>query len=322
MGIELTDLKKYYAVRGFLKRTLLKAVDGISFTILEGKTVALIGESGCGKTTTAKLILRLETPTGGTIRFDGMDIQSLSGANLAEYRRSIQAVFQNPYASLNPRMRVRDAVAEPIVVNRLMSVNETHDRVAEVLRQVGLGADSASLYPHEFSGGQRQRIAVARALASNPRFIILDEPVSALDVSIRAQIMNLLKSLQEELGLGYLLIAHDLATAIHLSHHIKIIYSGKVVESISAGELYHSALHPYTKALLRAASPAELRQERQDFILHGEVPDPLNVPPGCRFHPRCPKKIPKCSTEEPLLKPVANEHAVRCHLYEENINEY
>jgi len=318
MPIELVDLKKYYAVgKRFFDwgRTRLKAVNGISFTIPEGKTEALIGESGCGKTTTAKLILRLETPTSGMISFDGKDIQGLSEAELAEYRRSIQAVFQNPYASLNPRMRVRDLVAEPIIANRQMPKKEAQDRVVEVLGQVGLGADSVSLYPHEFSGGQRQRIAIARALSLAPRFIVLDEPVSALDVSIRAQIMNLFKSLQEELGLGYLLIAHDLATAIHLSHHIEIIYAGKVVESTPAGELYHSALHPYTKSLLRAASPAKLWQEKQELILHGEVPNPLNMPPGCPFHPRCPNRMPKCSRYEPPLKAVANEHTVRCHLF-------
>jgi oligopeptide transport system ATP-binding protein len=319
MNIELMDLKKYYPEmeKGLLtwRAKLLRAVDGVTFTIREGETVALIGESGCGKSTIAKLILRLETPTGGMVRFGGKNIQSLRRAEVEEYRRSIQAVFQNPYASLNPRMKVRDAIGEPIVVNRLMSKKEVSSRVAEVLRQVGLGADSASLYPHEFSGGQRQRIAVARALASNPRFIILDEPVSALDISIRAQIMNLLKSLQEEVGVGYLLIAHDLPTAIYLSHRIEIIYAGKVMESVFAGEICQGSLHPYTKALLRTASLAQLRQGGEDFILHGEVPDPIKLLPGCRFHPRCPNKMDKCSKDEPLLKSVGNGHAVRCHFF-------
>jgi oligopeptide/dipeptide ABC transporter ATP-binding protein len=319
MAIELMNVKKHYLVRagGLLtwRATVLRAVDGVTFTIQEGKTTALIGESGCGKTTIAKLILRLETPTNGKVYFDGKDIQFLKREEVAKYRRSAQAVFQNPYASLNPRMRIGDTIAEPAVANRLMSRKEVQERVVEVLRQVGLGNDSAYLYPHEFSGGQRQRIAIARALASSPRFIVLDEPVSALDVSIRAQIMNLLKGLQGDLGLGYLLIAHDLATAVYLSDWIEIIYAGKVVETLSAGELYHGAVHPYTKALLRAASPAGLRNAGGDSILHGEIPDPLNLPPGCAFHPRCPFKMPKCSKDEPLLKIGVNKQAVRCHLF-------
>lgn len=317
MDIVLTDVKKHYAVRvgGLLRTILLKAVDGITFTIREGETVALIGESGCGKTTTAKLILGLETPTNGTIRFNGKDIQLMTRAERREYRRSVQAVFQNPYASLNPRMRVKDTIAEPIVANRLMSGKEVYDRVVEVLGQVGMGAESLSLFPHEFSGGQRQRIAVARALASKSRFIVLDEPVSALDVSIRAQIMNLLKSLQEELGVGYLLIAHNLATSIHMSHRVEILYSGKIVERLPADKLYEGGLHPYTKTLIKAASPARLRAQEEHFILPGEVPDPLNQPLGCRFYPRCPNKMPKCCTDEPLLKRVGDEHAVRCHLF-------
>lgn len=320
MTIQLDDVKKYFPVvkRGLLGegKFFLKAVDGVSFAIQEGQTVGLIGESGCGKTTVSKLILRLETPTGGAVCFRGKDIQSLSNEEVKQYRRSVQAVFQNPYTSLDSRMRIGDAIAEPIIVNSLMSRKAIQARVTEVLQQVGLAVGSASLYPHEFSGGQRQRIAIARALASNPSFIILDEPVSALDVSIRAQILNLLKGLQEELGVGYLLIAHDLALTIHLSHWIEVLYSGKVMESIAGGELYHNALHPYTKSLLKATVPTRSRGQNERFLLPGEVPDPINPHRGCRFHPRCTYKMPKCHEEEPLLKAEADKHAVRCHLYE------
>lgn len=319
MSIQVRDVKKYFPTerRGFFgrKKIFLKAIDGVSFDIEIGRTTGLIGESGCGKTTVAKLILGLERPTAGAIYFKGRNAQSLSRAELKEYRRSVQAVFQNPYGSLDPRMRVKDTIAEPLLYNFSLSRQAVQARVIEVLQQVGLGADSANLYPHEFSGGQRQRIALARALASKPSFIILDEPVSALDVSIRGQIMNLFKSLQDELGIGYLLIAHDVGLTIHLSERIEVLYSGMVLESIASDELYHNALHPYTKALLRSASPARLKEQKERLILPGEVPDPLDPPPGCRFHPRCPYKMPKCSVEEPLLKPVESRHAVRCYLY-------
>jgi len=314
----LVDLSKYYRLRAGVSLNwrggFLKAVDGVTLKIQEGKSIALVGESGCGKTTIAKLVLKLEMPTKGRILFDGKDIKYLSKAENAEYRVSIQAVFQNPYASLNPRMRIGDAIAEPIMANKILPGDKARERVIEVVKQVGLPPDSVSYYPHEFSGGQRQRVAVARALVTKPRFVVLDEPVSALDVSIRAQIMNLLKRLQEELGLGYLLISHDLATSVHLSHWVVVIYAGKVVEILTSTELYHDALHPYTRALLNAASPERLRAQDEDFVLPGEVPDPLNPPAGCRFHPRCSYQEPRCHTDEPPLQVVSDTHSVRCHL--------
>ena len=294
----------------------VKAVDGISFSIPQGETLAIVGESGCGKTTTAKLILRLEHPTAGHVWVDGKDVHTLRGDELREYRTTVQAVFQDPWSSLSPRMRVRDIVAEPLVVNRQVSSQEVKDRVAEILGRVGLRPQQADLYPHEFSGGQRQRIAVASALVSNPKLIILDEPVSALDVSIRAQIMNLLADLQRQFGVSYLLIAHHLATTRYMAHEVAVMYLGKIVERARTRELFDNPMHPYTKALFSAALPAHPDTVREEIILPGEVPSPINPPSGCRFHPRCPFAMARCAEVEPVERMMATRHLVACHLYD------
>jgi oligopeptide transport system ATP-binding protein len=295
----------------------VKAVDGVSYSIGCGETLGLVGESGCGKTTTSKLILMLERPTGGSILFRGRDIQALKGEELKTYRRGVQAVFQDPFSSLNPRIRVGDIIAEPVVVNEALPKAQIKERVQELLRLVGLNPGAVNLFPHEFSGGQRQRIAIARALSLNPSLIVLDEPVSALDVSIRAQIMNLLQDLQAQFGLSYLLIAHDLAAVLHLSTKIAVMYLGKIVEMGTSDELRHKPLHPYSQALFSAALPSHPDEQREEMIIPGEVPSPLNPPSGCRFHPRCPFAMPVCSEVEPVLRSTGNGHQVACHLYHE-----
>jgi oligopeptide/dipeptide ABC transporter ATP-binding protein len=319
--LEIRDLQKHFPVmKGVIFQKpvgWVKAVDGISYSIGTGETLGLVGESGCGKTTTSKLILMLEKPTSGTIIFRGHDIHTLGRDELKTYRRGVQAVFQDPFSSLNPRIRVGDIIAEPVVVNEPTSKAVVQERVQELLRFVGLNPSASRLFPHEFSGGQRQRIAIARALSLNPSLIVLDEPVSALDVSIRAQIMNLLQDLQQQFGLSYLLIAHDLAAVLHLSTNIAVMYLGKIVEFGTSDELRHKPLHPYTQALFSAALPAHPDEQREEVIITGEVPSPLNPPPGCRFHPRCPFAMPVCSQVEPILRSAANGHQVACHLYNE-----
>jgi oligopeptide/dipeptide ABC transporter ATP-binding protein len=317
--LSVQNLKKHFPVtKGLLlMKTIgwVKAVDEISFTLQQGETLALVGESGCGKTTTAKLILRLEQPTSGEVLIDGKDVHALSGNDLKDYRTMVQAVFQDPWSSLSPRMRVRNIVAEPLVINQKVSRAQVDERVKEVIASVGLRPEQANLYPHEFSGGQRQRIAMASALISHPKLIILDEPVSALDVSIRAQIMNLLVDLQQQYNVSYLVIAHHLATARYMAHEVAVMYLGKIVEKARTEELFNNPLHPYTKALFSAALPSHPDIEREEIILHGEVPSPINPPSGCRFHPRCPLAKPECATVEPQEKQMAPGHMVACHLY-------
>src|SRR5437016_6348130 len=315
--LETTDLTKHFRVRrgtlGF-GTGFVRAVDSISFTIDAATTLGLVGESGCGKTTTSRLILGLERPTAGRIRFEGKDVATLGRDDGRHYRRSVQAVFQDPYASLDPRMRVSAIVAEPLVINSELHAVARRRRVAELLDLVGLPERAATLYPHEFSGGQRQRIAIARALALSPRMIVLDEPVSALDVSIRAQILNLLSDLQRRLGVAYLFIAHDLAAVAHMSHQIAVMYLGKIVEWGDAESVAVAPKHPYTQALFSAALPVHLDERRDEIVLSGEVPSPLDPPGGCRFHPRCPFAMPHCATEEPALREESGR-LVACHLY-------
>jgi len=316
--LEVRGLVKHFPVRSGLfggSQKVVRAVDDVSFMIEPGTTLGLVGESGCGKTTTAKLILLLEKPTGGEIRFDGESLASLDADGLRRYRKSVQAVFQDPFASLSPRMRVGSIIAEPLVTNERLSAAELGTRLRKVLDLVGLPARSAQLFPHEFSGGQRQRIAIARALTLSPRLIVLDEPVSALDVSIRAQILNLLRDLQRELGLAYLFIAHDLAAVAHMSQVIAVMYLGRVVETGDARTLVSRPRHPYTQALFAAALPSHPDDSRDEIVLAGDVPSPLDPPSGCRFHTRCPKVMAHCSIDEPKLACVDGRD-VACHLYD------
>ncbi|WP_039766915.1 MULTISPECIES: ABC transporter ATP-binding protein [unclassified Caldicellulosiruptor] len=312
--IEVKNLKKYFPVRsGFGKRAYIKAVDNVSFFIKKGETLGLVGESGCGKSTTGRTIIRLYEPTSGQIIFKGEDITK---KDMLPYRKYMQMIFQDPYASLNPRMTVGDIIGEPLEIHNIAKGNEKKERVQELLRLVGLNSEHANRYPHEFSGGQRQRIGIARALAVEPEFIICDEPISALDVSIQAQIVNMLEDLQQELGLTYLFIAHDLSMVKHISSRVGVMYLGKLVELASSNELYEKPLHPYTQALLSAIPipDPKISRERTRIILEGDVPSPLNPPSGCRFRTRCKYAFDRCKEEEPQLKDVGSGHYVACHL--------
>ena len=317
--ITVQGAQKYFPVTsGLVRRKTVgqvKAVDGVSFAIRPGETYSLVGESGCGKTTTARLILLVEKLTAGDIFFDGRSIRSLNSEQLNGYRASVQAVFQDPWSSLNPRLKVGSIISEPLTAHRRYTKQEVKTEVGSLMEEVGLRPAYADRYPHEFSGGQRQRIAIARALSLRPKLIILDEPVSALDVSIRAQIMNLLKSLQKEHDLSYLLIAHQLATVRYMSNRVGVMYLGKIVEEADSRQLFTNPLHPYTRALISASLSAHPDTVREEIVLTGEVPSPLNPPSGCAFHPRCPAAFEPCPNEGPRLREVEKGHKVSCHLY-------
>lgn len=318
--LDVRELKKHFAVTSGLlfarSKGWLKAVDGVTFTIKRGETLGLVGESGCGKTTTGKCILLLEKPTAGSIWYRGQDVATMRRAAVVEYRKGVSAVFQDPWSSLNPRMKIRDIIGEPMVINWELSREQRRERVGELLSDVGLHPYQMDLFPHEFSGGQRQRLAVARSLALNPDLIVLDEPVSGLDVSIRAQIMNMLKDLQARYQVGYLLIAHNLGTVRYMAHHVAIMYLGKLVEYGSAQNVFDRPLHPYNKALISAALPSHPDIVREEIVLRGEVPSPVNPPSGCYFHPRCPWVMDVCSQVEPEMKEWRPGHLTACHLYD------
>lgn len=317
--LEARDIVKHYPVtRGLMQRTVgwVRAVDGVSFSVEQGQTLSLVGESGAGKTTIAKAILLVERLTSGTILFEGKDVYKYSVSELKKhYKPKVQSVQQNPWSSMDPRMRVREIVGEPLIVNTKLSTKEINKKVVELLEQVGIGPEALNRYPHEFSGGQRQRLAVARALALHPNLLVLDEPVSALDVSIRAQIMNLLKDLQGQYNLSYIVIAHNLATVRYMSHGVAIMYLGQLVEYGSSEDLFENPLHPYTKALISASQltlPEDAKDSAKQIILSGEMPSPINPPPGCRFHTRCAEAMERCSKEVPEMKTVG-KHQVKCH---------
>ncbi len=308
--VRVRNLVKHFPVAG--SDDVVRAVDGVTFEILPGETLGLVGESGCGKSTVGRLLLRLIEPTEGEIYFEDQNITVLRGKALRDLRRGMQIIFQDPYASLNPRIRVRDIVAEPLVIHGIGGKSEQRERVADLFRKVGLDPDYMDRYPHEFSGGQRQRIGIARALALNPKLIVADEPVSALDVSVQAQVVNLLEDLQSELGLTYLFISHGLAVVEHISTRVAVMYLGRIVEVASAVDLYAQPLHPYTRALLSAIPIPDPRRKRERIVLKGDVPTPINPPSGCRFHTRCPEAIPDCARIDPDLREITPGHTVAC----------
>jgi oligopeptide transport system ATP-binding protein len=308
--VRVRALVKHFPLEG--SDDVVRAVDGVTFEIVRGETLGLVGESGCGKSTVGRCLLRLIEPTSGTVEFEGRDVLATGGGELRALRREMQIIFQDPYASLNPRVRVRDIIAEPLVIHGMGGREERRERVAELLRRVGLDPDYMNRYPHEFSGGQRQRIGIARALALNPKLIVADEPVSALDVSVQAQVVNLLQDLQAELGLTYLFISHGLAVVEHISTRVAVMYLGRIVEVASAAELYSQPLHPYTKALLSAIPVPDPRRKRERIVLEGDVPTPINPPSGCRFRTRCPAAIPECAQIDPDLREVEPGHTVAC----------
>ncbi|MFC1954059.1 ABC transporter ATP-binding protein [Chloroflexota bacterium] len=316
--IEIENLRKYYPITaGLLARHVadVKAVDGVSFCIMEGETLGLVGESGCGKSTLGRTLLRLEEPTGGKVLYKGRDIMMWDKGQLKELRREAQMIFQDPQSSLDPRMTIGDSIEEALLIHGDGDEKERLERVGELLKRVGLEAGHSVRYPHELSGGQKQRIGIARALAVNPKLIVADEPVSALDVSVQAQIVNLIMDLQQELGLAYLFIAHDLSVIGYVSDRIAVMYLGQIVELADRTELFNHPLHPYTEALLSAVTLPDPHQRRRRILLQGEVPSPVNPPPGCRFHTRCSRVMKVCSQEEPTLHPMEGDHFVSCHLY-------
>lgn len=312
--LEVKDLKKYFQVG---KKQTLKAVDDVNLYIRKGETLGLVGESGCGKSTTGRTIIRLYEATGGQVLFDGKDVHKFNGKQAKEFCKEAQMIFQDPYASLNPKMTVGDIIMEGIDIHHLANGKERQERAYELLETVGLNKEHANRYPHEFSGGQRQRIGIARALAVEPKFIVCDEPISALDVSIQAQVVNLLIRQQQEKGLTYLFIAHDLSMVKHISDRVAVMYLGVIVETAESSELYSHSLHPYTKALLSAIpiSDPQVERNRHRILLEGDVPSPINPAPGCRFRKRCKYVKPICEQEQPKLKEVGKEHFVACHLY-------